>query len=47
MRETLLRERELEGAKWLESKDVLDVGCGGGIFAEVSSFECLALRKLT
>jgi hypothetical protein len=37
MRESILREEELEGARWLQGKDVLDVGCGGGIFAEVSS----------
>ena len=31
----LLRVEELGGPRWLEGKDVLDVGCGGGIFAEV------------
>ncbi|GAA5959007.1 hypothetical protein JCM8115_000722 [Rhodotorula mucilaginosa] len=30
----LLRVEELGGPRWLEGKDVLDVGCGGGIFAE-------------
>ncbi|GAA6056804.1 hypothetical protein JCM3770_002810 [Rhodotorula araucariae] len=34
LRDELLRAEELEGARWLKGKDVLDVGCGGGIFAE-------------
>ncbi|GAA5978223.1 hypothetical protein JCM11641_001140 [Rhodosporidiobolus odoratus] len=34
LRDELLKERELPTARWLEGKDVLDVGCGGGIFAE-------------
>ncbi|GAA6063480.1 hypothetical protein JCM10212_000996 [Sporobolomyces blumeae] len=34
MRERLLQHRELEPANWLKGKQVLDVGCGGGIFAE-------------
>ncbi|GAA6002341.1 hypothetical protein JCM10207_001072 [Rhodosporidiobolus poonsookiae] len=34
LRDELLKERELPPARWLEGKDVLDVGCGGGIFAE-------------
>ncbi|TNY20892.1 S-adenosyl-L-methionine-dependent methyltransferase [Rhodotorula diobovata] len=34
LRDELLRVDELEGARWLQGKDVLDVGCGGGIFAE-------------
>lgn len=41
MRDSLMRHEELpnEGrnGNWLRGKDVLDVGCGGGIFAEVSS----------
>lgn len=37
LRDELLRVDELEGARWLQGKDVLDVGCGGGIFAEVRS----------
>ena len=40
-RDSIMRHEELtdEGrnARWLQGKDVLDVGCGGGIFAEVSS----------
>ncbi|GAA5910784.1 hypothetical protein JCM6882_002077 [Rhodosporidiobolus microsporus] len=34
LRDELLKERELPSARWLEGKSVLDVGCGGGIFAE-------------
>ncbi|GJN89283.1 hypothetical protein Rhopal_002262-T1 [Rhodotorula paludigena] len=34
VRGELLRAEELEGPRWLAGKDVLDVGCGGGIFAE-------------
>ncbi|GAA5909910.1 hexaprenyldihydroxybenzoate methyltransferase [Sporobolomyces salmoneus] len=34
MRDSLLRAEELPKVRWLEGKDVLDVGCGGGIFAE-------------
>ncbi|BGP39924.1 Hexaprenyldihydroxybenzoate methyltransferase, mitochondrial [Rhodotorula kratochvilovae] len=34
LRDELLRAEELDGARWLKGKDVLDVGCGGGIFAE-------------
>ncbi|BGP16018.1 hypothetical protein JCM10213_005431 [Rhodosporidiobolus nylandii] len=34
LRDELLKERELPAARWLEGKRVLDVGCGGGIFAE-------------
>ncbi|GAA5824291.1 hypothetical protein JCM11251_001599 [Rhodosporidiobolus azoricus] len=34
LRDELLKERELPPARWLEGKAVLDVGCGGGIFAE-------------
>ncbi|GAA6027260.1 hypothetical protein JCM8097_002534 [Rhodosporidiobolus ruineniae] len=34
LRDELLKERELPAARWLEGKEVLDVGCGGGIFAE-------------
>lgn len=38
LRESLWRERELDaGAHWLKGTSVLDVGCGGGIFAEVST----------
>lgn len=37
MRESIQRDEELVGSRWLEGKEVLDVGCGGGIFAEVSS----------
>lgn len=40
VRDSILRQEELEGvnpARWLEGKSVLDVGCGGGIFAEVRS----------
>ena len=37
LRESILRQEELtHGAKWLTGRQVLDVGCGGGIFAEVS-----------
>ena len=44
VRESILRYEELTpSARWLDGKDVLDVGCGGGIFAEVGSrwSECL------
>ncbi|GAA5959933.1 hypothetical protein JCM3765_000648 [Sporobolomyces pararoseus] len=38
LRESLLKQQELpidsHGGKWLKGKSVLDVGCGGGIFAE-------------
>ncbi|KAM0746170.1 ubiquinone biosynthesis O-methyltransferase [Meredithblackwellia eburnea MCA 4105] len=36
VRESLLRKEELDvqTGKWLKGKRVLDVGCGGGIFAE-------------
>ncbi|GAA5951861.1 hypothetical protein JCM21900_004168 [Sporobolomyces salmonicolor] len=34
MRDSLLRAEELPQARWLEGRNVLDVGCGGGIFAE-------------
>ncbi|GAA5993752.1 hypothetical protein JCM5350_008222 [Sporobolomyces pararoseus] len=34
MRESLLKVEELPSSKWLRGKKVLDVGCGGGIFAE-------------
>ncbi|GAA5875554.1 hypothetical protein JCM1840_003259 [Sporobolomyces johnsonii] len=34
MRDSLLRAEELPEARWLEGRKVLDVGCGGGIFAE-------------
>ncbi|GAA6024944.1 hypothetical protein JCM8202_002157, partial [Rhodotorula sphaerocarpa] len=34
LRGELLRVHELDGPRWLRGKDVLDVGCGGGIFAE-------------
>lgn len=41
VRESLERIDEVEaegedGGAWLEGRSVLDVGCGGGIFAEVS-----------
>lgn len=37
IKESLLRIEELaEGSRWLEGRTVLDVGCGGGIFSEVS-----------
>lgn len=36
LRQTLLEERELPPTRWLEGKRVLDVGCGAGIFSEVS-----------
>lgn len=42
VRESIERVEELEqegvpgGGQWLSGKRVLDVGCGGGIFAEVS-----------
>jgi polyprenyldihydroxybenzoate methyltransferase/3-demethylubiquinol 3-O-methyltransferase len=35
MRETIEKDEELVGSRWLKGKSVLDVGCGGGIFAEV------------
>jgi len=35
LRDELLRVEELDGARWLQGRQVLDVGCGGGIFAEV------------
>lgn len=41
----LLRVQELQGPRWLEGKDVLDVGCGGGIFAEVRVSCALSLRS--
>ncbi|GAA5948593.1 hypothetical protein JCM3775_007161 [Rhodotorula graminis] len=34
LRDELLRVDELDGAQWLDGRQVLDVGCGGGIFAE-------------
>lgn len=41
MRDSIMRHEELveEGftGRWLQGRDVLDVGCGGGIFAEVGS----------
>ena len=46
MRDSILMQKELPKGKWLHGMDVLDVGCGGGIFAEVRSvtllqiFEC-------
>lgn len=41
LKESLLRIEEFDDElevknRWLEGKEVLDVGCGGGIFAEVS-----------
>lgn len=41
LRGELLRVHELDGPRWLRGKDVLDVGCGGGIFAEVRSLGSL------
>lgn len=38
MRDSLVKVRELPNTNWLRGKRVLDVGCGGGIFAEVSIF---------
>jgi len=35
MRDSILQQKELPNGKWLKDMDVLDVGCGGGIFAEV------------
>lgn len=42
VKDSLLKVEEFENgleskSRWLEGKDVLDVGCGGGIFAEVST----------
>ncbi|KAL8293277.1 hypothetical protein RQP46_000971 [Phenoliferia psychrophenolica] len=38
VRDSILRTEELGGgARWLEGRSVLDVGCGGGIFAEALS----------
>ncbi|KAK4047750.1 Hexaprenyldihydroxybenzoate methyltransferase, mitochondrial [Microbotryomycetes sp. JL201] len=38
VKESALRHEELPaGSRWLHGKDVLDVGCGGGIFAEALS----------
>ncbi|GAA6024061.1 hypothetical protein JCM11491_001619 [Sporobolomyces phaffii] len=34
LRDSLLRQGELAHSTWLRGKRVLDVGCGGGIFAE-------------
>ncbi|GAA5928455.1 hexaprenyldihydroxybenzoate methyltransferase [Sporobolomyces koalae] len=34
MRDELIKDRELPPTNWLQGKEVLDVGCGGGIFAE-------------
>ncbi|GAA5848856.1 hypothetical protein JCM3766R1_003341 [Sporobolomyces carnicolor] len=34
MRDSLVKVRELPNTNWLRGKRVLDVGCGGGIFAE-------------
>lgn len=45
VRDSILRQHELDGAnpgRWLEGMAVLDVGCGGGIFAEVSSLASVA-----
>lgn len=46
LRESVLRREELVGARWLEGKDVLDVGCGGGIFAEVYDYLKSAMFEL-
>lgn len=46
VRSELLRAEELEGPRWLMGKDVLDVGCGGGIFAEVRAASCFSPRLL-
>lgn len=40
LRESLLKIEELDLSRWLTNRDVLDVGCGGGIFAEVRLHRC-------
>ena len=47
LRESLLKIEELDDQpRWLKNRDVLDVGCGGGIFAEVHYDSTIEFREL-